>query len=176
MKSPTPTAQPYFLPALPPPDNPRPSLNTVNTYTYTPSLAEVKNRCAKYGYTFTGTAAVSLARPRGDANNSPRTITAETRRELTLAVQAAAVANFADLVDALPETVGETAFPSTTRAALVAWYNTHGREWLEKLRHAWFTGNYGYSCPESSTLQQLRNTNGREIVETLANYCNYTAR
>jgi len=142
----------------------------MTAYTYTPTAKETAARCTKYGYTFNPTPEAIRARPRGDHNESPRMIVAESRRVLMLAVQAAAVARFAELVNALPEKVDGYPIPAETRAALVAWYESHGTAWIEELSHAWYSGNYGYGCNTSHILQRLRNTNGHEVLALFGAY------
>ena len=55
------------------------------------------------------------------------------------------------------------------RDSLQKWHDHHGAEWLENLQMAWWNGRYdGFSSSNvSGWLQQLRNTNGHEIVRLL---------
>jgi hypothetical protein len=56
-----------------------------------------------------------------------------------------------------------------SKAALIEWHAYHGAEWLDKLQMAWMYGRYdGFSTSNvSSSLQQLRNTNGHSIIAAI---------
>lgn len=138
------------------------------------SLREVKEVCRKYGYTVQKIDGELVGYPRGHKVDGPYSVrstddTGSSRFDFIKIIRAEAAAMFSRRVAEAFHTVPACLPMMFAIPALLRWHAEYGRGWAIELRSAWFNGNYNRpnNPNDESTLQSLRNGNGREVLSAI---------